>query len=221
MANNMLLPVSRYTSPAFPLNPPFARGSYTPETSSNQSRGPKVDQLRTVVVVVVVVISGFLLFPTLTPHPINPHSNFPSSLLLPPPPPPPLHPFFFNSQIGVSAKPKALRTTTRAFASTAPWYHRQHPCHRVFFEACGVGMAGIAGTLRKDDRSFSFWGFLVGGWWCRGCKAARAAVCIDVGVCWVFVWICISRDSAILCSIIVVCLSSSEQDLQFQHTEQQ
>lgn len=80
MANNMLLPVSRYTSPAFPLNPPFARGSYTPETSSNQSRGPKVDQLRTVVV--VIVVSGFLLFPTLTPHPINPHSNFPSSLLL-------------------------------------------------------------------------------------------------------------------------------------------
>lgn len=39
----------------------------------------------------------------------------------------------------------------------------KHPCHRVFFEACGVGMAGIAGALRKDDRNFSFWGFLVGG----------------------------------------------------------
>ena len=24
-------------------------------------------------------------------------------------------------------------------------------------------MAGIAGALRKDDRNFSFWGFLVGG----------------------------------------------------------
>lgn len=85
MGNNMLLPVSRYTSPAFPRNPPFARGSYTQETSSNQSRGPKADQLRTIVI--VVVVSRFLLFPTLTPHPINPHSNFPSSLLLSPPPP--------------------------------------------------------------------------------------------------------------------------------------